>query len=190
MSASLKVLAKGPCFSSGLFKHKILRLVSPTVVARSASYWDHDWQPGPYPRTKEERDRAAKRYGLLPEDYEPFPDDGNAPGDYPNLPAYSAHHRDLFANYEHRQLTRHYGEPMHINAELYRLGFVDPNNADYWHWRMPYWKQLLLLVTAVASVFGLLSIGNRYRYFPPVMAKQFPYDKKGQKHYLFEPADE
>lgn len=38
--------------------------------------WNKDWKPGPYPETEEERKAAAKKYGLLPEDYKPYPDDG------------------------------------------------------------------------------------------------------------------
>lgn len=184
------MLSNNPMICRGLVHLKTMRLMAPAVLARNGSYWNHDWKPGPYPHTKEERERAAKRYGLLPEDYEPYPDDGTAPGDYPNLPAYSAHHRDLFTHYEHRQLTRHFGEPVQMNADFYRLGYLDPNDANYWQWRVPLWKQLAFFFGVVLGTFGLLAIGNRYPYYPPLMAKQFPYDKKGQKHYLFEPADE
>lgn len=32
--------------------------------------------PAPYPETEEERRAAAKKYGLLPEEYKPYPADG------------------------------------------------------------------------------------------------------------------
>lgn len=32
--------------------------------------------PGPLPQTEEERRAAAKKYGLLPEEYKTYPDDG------------------------------------------------------------------------------------------------------------------
>lgn len=38
--------------------------------------WNADFKPGPYPVTEEQRLAAAKRYGVLPEEYKPYPDDG------------------------------------------------------------------------------------------------------------------
>lgn len=38
--------------------------------------WNKDWMPGPLPQTEEERRAAAKKYGLLPEEYKTYPDDG------------------------------------------------------------------------------------------------------------------
>ena len=60
----------------------------PTIIRRHAGHWNYEWSPGPYPRTKEERLAAAKKYNLQPEDYEPFPEDGYLGmglGDYPKL---------------------------------------------------------------------------------------------------------
>jgi NADH dehydrogenase (ubiquinone) 1 beta subcomplex subunit 8 len=34
------------------------------------NHWNKDFKPGPYPRTPEEREAAAKKYGLLPEEYQ------------------------------------------------------------------------------------------------------------------------
>lgn len=42
--------------------------------------WNKDWKPGQYPKTDEERRAAAKKYGLLPEDYKPYPDEGKFNG--------------------------------------------------------------------------------------------------------------
>lgn len=38
--------------------------------------WNKDFAPGPLPKTEEERRAAAKKYGLLPEEYRTYPDDG------------------------------------------------------------------------------------------------------------------
>lgn len=38
--------------------------------------WNKDFAPGKYPETEEERNAAAKKYGLLPHEYKPYPDDG------------------------------------------------------------------------------------------------------------------
>lgn len=37
--------------------------------------WNKDFKPAPYPETEEERRAAAKKYGLLPEEYKPYPPD-------------------------------------------------------------------------------------------------------------------
>lgn len=34
--------------------------------------WNRDWKPGAYPETPEEREAAAKKYGMRVEDYEPY----------------------------------------------------------------------------------------------------------------------
>lgn len=39
--------------------------------------WNKDFAPGPLPKTEEERRAAAKKYGLLPEEYRTYPEDGN-----------------------------------------------------------------------------------------------------------------
>lgn len=40
------------------------------------SDWNKDFKPGPFPQTEEERRAAAKKYGLLPEDYRTYREDG------------------------------------------------------------------------------------------------------------------
>jgi len=70
-----------PRVINGLLRTKAVYSVS------SRSVVSHEpWKPGPYPKTEEERLAAAKKYGLLPEEYEPYPDDGLGFGDYPKLP--------------------------------------------------------------------------------------------------------
>jgi len=65
----------------------ILRTKPVYSISRRSLVSHEPWQLGPYPKTKEERLAAAKKYGLLPEEYEPYPeDDGLGFGDYPKLP--------------------------------------------------------------------------------------------------------
>lgn len=45
------------------------------------NHWNKDWKPAPYPKTQEERERAAKKYGIPVDQYEPYPDDGAGAGD-------------------------------------------------------------------------------------------------------------
>ncbi|KAL7856556.1 hypothetical protein SRHO_G00154550 [Serrasalmus rhombeus] len=56
------------------------------VASRAASGVSKDVLPGPYPKTPEERAAAAKKYNMMLEDYQPYPDDGRGYGDYPMLP--------------------------------------------------------------------------------------------------------
>ena len=71
--------------------------------------WTRDWKPGPYPKTKEEREAAAKKYNLIPEDYEPLPD-GTGWGDYPDLPIVGTDARDPYEDFDFHYRRRNYGE--------------------------------------------------------------------------------
>lgn len=73
--------------------------------------WNKDWRPGPYPESKEERDAAAKKYLLRPEDYKPYPNDGwDSQGDYPAVPRISEASRDPHENWDHPDEKRNFGE--------------------------------------------------------------------------------
>lgn len=37
--------------------------------------WNKDFKPDPLPKSEEERRAAAKKYGLLPEEYKTYPED-------------------------------------------------------------------------------------------------------------------
>lgn len=52
---------------------------SAVISVRNA--WNKDFKPAPYPVTEEERAKAAKKYGIPLEKYEPYPDDGTGYGD-------------------------------------------------------------------------------------------------------------
>lgn len=70
--------------------------------------------PAPYPKTAEERAKSAKKYGLTPEEYEPYPDDGTGHGDYPKLPLVSGEGKDPYYPYDFPELKRNFGEPVRI----------------------------------------------------------------------------
>ena len=80
---------------------------------------------GPYPRTKEERERAAKKYNLIPEDYEPY-DEDEGWGDYPKLKAVGAFNRDRYDDFDDPVDNRYYGEPLHLDYDLYQWERYDP----------------------------------------------------------------
>ena len=74
--------------------------------------WNKDWMPGPYPETPEQRAAAAKKYGMLPEDYKPMPNDGFGKGDYPDLPMDPWEEKDAHYNWDSPDHRRDFGDPV------------------------------------------------------------------------------
>ena len=96
--------------------------------------WNKDWKPGPYPKTDAERIAAAKKYGLLPQDYEPYPDDGFGYGDYPKLPLVSTDQKDPFHDWDYPDLKRNFAEPVSVfflvgllNYQVLYKPFIEPS---------------------------------------------------------------
>lgn len=101
------------------FAAKIANKNSLGLVVRTASHWNKDWKPGPYPRTQAEREAAAKRYGIPIEQYEPYPDDGMGYGDYPKLPNISVDRKDPHYPYDFPEAKRNFGDPIHVDVDVY-----------------------------------------------------------------------
>jgi NADH dehydrogenase (ubiquinone) 1 beta subcomplex subunit 8 len=78
----------------------------------TSTAWNKEWLPSKRPKTQEEREAAAKKYGLLPQDYEPYPDDGHGVGDYPKLPDIGGDSRSDWEDYDMPTLKRNYQEPV------------------------------------------------------------------------------
>ncbi|GCB77018.1 hypothetical protein scyTo_0019955, partial [Scyliorhinus torazame] len=99
----------------------------------NASDMSKDMLPGPYPRTPEEREKAAKKYNMRVEDYEPYPDDGMGFGDYPKLPNLSQQERDPWYTWDEPDLRRNWGEPMHWDFDMFIRNRVDtsPTPVDW-----------------------------------------------------------
>ena len=91
--------------------------------------WNKDWKPGPYPKTEAERAAAAKRYGLRPEDYEPYSADGFGHGDYPKLPIVSEESKYPYEDFDIPEIKRNFGEPVSIILFLICLSL----NACFHH---------------------------------------------------------
>lgn len=66
--------------------------------------------PGNYPKTEEERARAAAKYGIPVEEYKPVPDDGEGAGDYPDFPLVAADAKDPYYPWDFPELKRNYNE--------------------------------------------------------------------------------
>lgn len=104
---------------------------------------DPQLRVGPWPRTQEERERAAKKYNLIPEDYKPF-DECEGFGDYPDLKAVGAFNRDPYEDFDDPTDNRMYNETLHRDYDLYLWERVDPLEHEKGHW--PFWKKLLYFV--------------------------------------------
>ncbi|CAM1331082.1 NDUFB8 (predicted) [Pycnogonum litorale] len=171
------------CFSQSVKLPSLIQYRCFQVSSSFNQYWNKDWKPGPYPKTAEERFAAAKKYGLLPEDYEPYPDDGLGHGDYPKLPVVATNSKPDSTQYDMRYLKRNYGEPLHATADWYMAERYDPKFDSAVN---PHVKALTL--------FGVLSVlyilywaGEKFKYAHPVMPPQIPGPDK--VHYTFEPKD-
>ncbi|CAH8545907.1 unnamed protein product [Schistosoma turkestanicum] len=157
-----------------------------TPVYRGMAYFHIEWKPKPYPCTKAEREAAAKRYNLLPSDYKPFEDDGLAPGDYFYVEPYNVKSCDPWEPYDFPTERRYYNDPLPFNAQKYSATGYDPeamkeilNGHSQWY--------MLLKTFAPLFVLGfLMYIGQRYCYFYPLKAKQYPWAEDEKNHYTFE----
>lgn len=85
------------------------------------SDWNKDYIAHPYPKTQEEREAAAKKYGLDIEEYKPMSDYVDGYGDYPNLPAISGDARDPHYPWDMPELKRNFNETVSSYLHLTNL---------------------------------------------------------------------
>ncbi|KAK7074750.1 NADH dehydrogenase 1 beta subcomplex subunit 8 ndufb8 [Halocaridina rubra] len=154
-----------------------------TQAVRNAGHWNKDWKPGPYPVTPEERAAAARKYGLHPDDYEPYPDDGLGRGDYPKLPIISGEARDPFRDWDYPEYRRNFGEPIHADADMYGLDRIDGTTKP----RFSPYQQAAAFFGVIAACFAIYIYLDDKKLHRPVLPKQYPGD--GNVHYTFEPAE-
>ncbi|KAI5692860.1 hypothetical protein M8J75_002456 [Diaphorina citri] len=147
---------------------------------RTAFVYTPDWLPGERPKTEEERRKAAKKYNLLPEEYEVQPDDGFATGDYPHLPHTHYDSRDPFYPWDYPMFRTNYGEPLPNDFAIshYGMGF----NEQPVNQQISVWEQLAYMV----GVLGTISLILKYfcwekRYYHPKFDS--PKYQKGVVHY-------
>merc|ERR1712212_883982 len=104
------------------------KVFATTNATRGMAAWNKDWKPGPYPTTPEERAAAARKYGLRPDEYEPYPDDGIGLGDYPKMTNVATDARDPYRDWDYPEHRRNFGEPVHAEADMYGLDRMDPTS--------------------------------------------------------------
>lgn len=147
-----------------------------------SAHWNKDWMPGPYPLTPEERAAAAKKYGLFPEEYEPYPDDGLGRGDYPKLENISAESRDPYYPYDFPEHRKNFGEVMHANSDINGEDRCDFNIDS--KLRVTKMRMVLWFVGVVGTFVGLTYLGkDRVMVSRPVLARQYPAE--GVVHYKY-----
>uniref|UniRef100_A0A0K8TP44 Putative mitochondrial electron transport nadh to ubiquinone n=1 Tax=Tabanus bromius TaxID=304241 RepID=A0A0K8TP44_TABBR len=152
-----------------------------SVFILSRNHWNKDFKPAPFPKTQEERDAAAKKYNLLPEEYRPYADDGFGYGDYPKLPDIGVESKDPYYPYDFPEHKRNYNEPVHANIDLIgedRYSLPEPSRYS-----TPFYYAMFLGVMGfcLATYYYL----EDKKMFRPVVPKQYPGD--GKVHYTFEP---
>ncbi|XP_050084138.1 NADH dehydrogenase [ubiquinone] 1 beta subcomplex subunit 8, mitochondrial [Anopheles aquasalis] len=142
--------------------------------------WNKDFKPGKFPETEKERELAAKKYGLAPAEYQPYPDDGLGYGDYPKLPDTPVEARDPYYPYDFPELKRNLHDTLHAETDFWsedRFGTSDPLRYSM----KTYWLAFLGVMTGCFALYYWL---EDYKMFRPVLAKQYPYE--GKQHYTFD----
>ncbi|VVC92373.1 NADH dehydrogenase [ubiquinone] 1 beta subcomplex subunit 8, mitochondrial [Leptidea sinapis] len=141
------------------------------------NHWNYQYKPGPYPKTPEERAAAAKKYGMLIEEYQPYPEEMGY-GDYPKLPDIGADSKDPHYPYDSPELKRNFNEPLNVRSEIIGEDRYDISFKP----RIPVWQQY----TWFFGTIGGFTLGyyylNNFKFGRPVIAKQYPKDGP---HYLF-----
>lgn len=143
---------------------KYLATTRPFAIS-AVAHADPTHKVGPWPRTKEERERAAKKYNLIPEDYEPY-DEFEAYGDYPKLPEIGAFNRDPYEAFDDPWEMRNHGEPMPMHYDLLLWDRFDPQEKE-----KPEWKQFPLIwrfvcfIATPSLVAGWLWFSNNNKMY-------------------------
>jgi len=164
---------------------KLLKPESSVIASdRMKGYWNRDWKPNPVaPETPEQRAAAAHKYGLIPADYKPMPDDGERIGDYPDIPLVAAEARDPYYNWDMPELRRDYSEPLHQNMDMHGEDRYNANRTLRYSL-----KQMLAAFMSVMVGYTLLFIYfDDKKMFRPVMP---PHYRRDGVHYTFELKEE
>jgi len=178
-------MATVPLFVAKRAVTRMTGLQQSRSMAGMPGYWNRDWMPAlTLPKTEEEKRAAAKKYGLIPADYDTYKDDGTGYGDYPKLPMVSADSRDPHALYDMPEFKRNYGEPLHVDADMIGEDRWDINRR--FRWSVP--NMLLTYIGVMAGFGALFMLGEEIKLIP---VRMMPPHKlyEGKKHYSFELED-
>ncbi|XP_076631857.1 NADH:ubiquinone oxidoreductase subunit ASHI [Colletes latitarsis] len=137
------------------------------------------WMPGRFPKTEEERVKAAEKYDMHPHEYVAGPIDEVNCGDYPDLPWIGAEAKDPYYPWDFPALRRNFNEPMHRQ--------YDAMGEDRWAYgvrtQYDYFRCSIIFVVFFISSFIIFYVCPNSK--PALAEKQYP--GRGV-HYTFEPA--
>lgn len=157
-------------------------LRAPTIVknsmfVRGATILDRDWMPGPYPKNEAERKAAAKKYNLLPEEYEPLDlkwDLGQ--GDYPALPNRCWADEDPYGDYTYMADSRYFGDLVHPHWEIYQSHGVSLNEEN-----PPFKHAILTHGFMFVFIYWYIQLMENY----PFITEMKPQHMYGTEHYHY-----
>ena len=135
------------------------------------------------PKTKEERAAAARKYGMIEEDYVPYGEDEHPEwymGDYPKLKPVGADERPGHHNWDFPNLKKDFGEPMDEDWYAWQSTRCDTGRKF-----RPPWMGLRNFLLICIPWYLIIWFSPRI-YYPmlePQLAANGP-------HYTFEPVDE
>lgn len=142
--------------------------------------WNYLWQPAPYPETKEEREAAARKYGMIPEDYEPYDPTDWGLGDYPKLEKSSQESRSGQIDWDYMADRRNFGEPLMRDYDAHQ-GTRWDDTTELPHSQAYFWAGFLAWFGGLALLTYITSFFMKH---PGVSAMQYP--GRGKTHYTFD----
>jgi len=119
---------------------------------------------GPYPKTEQERIKAARKYNLIPEDYEPYPENEGF-GDYPKLKPVGDFNRNRYDDCDDPDDHRFYGEPLQREFDMYKWERIDPLLWEKPRYLENFWVRLLLFLTTPTIIIGGCLLASKNRIF-------------------------
>ncbi|KAL4709790.1 hypothetical protein ACJJTC_001244 [Scirpophaga incertulas] len=145
------------------------RKIAGILCNTARNHWNYQYQPGPYPRTPEERAAAAKKYNMSIEEYQPYPEEEGY-GDYPKLPDIGADSKDPTYPYDCPELKRNFNEPFHAIAEIIGEDRYDISMRPRFSLSVQ-WSMLLTAIGGSAAIYLFL---ENHKVGRPVICKQYP----------------
>lgn len=154
---------------------------NPVLYTVIRHHWNKDFKPARLPTTEADRIAAARKYNLVPSEYETYADNGfNNTGDYPKLPLVSGDSKDPHYPYDFPELKRNFQEPIHVEQELIGEDRYDVSKRH----RIPPREQWLQFFGVVGGFFLLYFALQDSPMFHSLVPKQYP--AAHSKHYTFE----
>lgn len=177
----------------------VKRSISTSPRSLGGVYFEKDFFPGPYPKTEEERLKAAKKYGMQPEDYKPWENhDKWGSGDYPEIQPIGEDLKSEYEVWDDKSTKTNFNEPLPMREYHYTDRF------DYGQDLYPSSdKEMRVVFFGMIGTFVLLHYfcNNFFARHDEALPKQFPFTYEGHGtywhksnikrniHYTFEPAE-